>query len=87
MSKSLFSNYISAKTVALSLLVGKEISFEHPYGWLSVFYPDELQEFIKELSKAFRLINFSITAWYMIEAIIHEWHSSSIAISSLELGC
>jgi hypothetical protein len=63
---------------ALSLLVEKEIGFEHPYGWLSVFDPDDLQEFIKELNEAFRLINSSTTAWDMIEAIIHEWHSSAI---------
>lgn len=73
-------------TVAFSLLLGKEIGFEHPYGWLSVFEEDDLQEFIKELSEAFRLIDSSTTAWEMINAIIHEWHESAIAIASPELA-
>ncbi|MBD2594258.1 hypothetical protein H6G74_07940 [Nostoc spongiaeforme FACHB-130] len=73
-------------TVAFSLLLGKEIGFEHPYGWLSVFDADDLQEFIKELSEAFRLIDSSTTAWEMIAALIHEWYESAIAISSSELA-
>ncbi|WP_096595310.1 type II toxin-antitoxin system prevent-host-death family antitoxin [Calothrix sp. NIES-2098] len=81
-SKAVFESL----TVAFSLLLGKEIGFEHPYGWLSVFDSDELQEFIKELSKAFRLVDSSTTAWKMIDAIIHEWHESAIAISSPELA-
>ncbi|MBE9208162.1 hypothetical protein IQ244_16825 [Nostoc sp. LEGE 06077] len=75
-----------ALTVAFSLLLGKEIGFEHPYRWLSVFDSDDLQEFIKELSEAFRLIDSSTTAWKMIEVLIHEWHESAIAISSPELA-
>lgn len=73
-------------TVAFSLLLGKEIGFEHPYGWLSVFESDELQDLIDELSEAFRLIDFSSHAWDMIDAIIHEWHESAIAIVSPELA-
>lgn len=56
------------------------------YGWLSVFDSDELQEFIKELSEAFRLIDSSTTAWEIIDALIHEWHESAIAIASPELA-
>ncbi|MBD2502209.1 hypothetical protein [Anabaena azotica] len=81
-SKSLFE----ALTVAYCLLTGKKIGFEHPFGWLSVFDSDELQEFIKEVSEAFRLIDSSSTGWDMIEAIIHEWHESAIAITSDELA-
>lgn len=86
MSKSLFNSYISALTAARSLLLGKEISFEHPYSWLSVFEEDDLQEFINELNEAFRLINSSNMAWDMIKALIHEWHESAIAYSSTELA-
>lgn len=60
--------------------------FEHPYGWLSVFEKDDLQDFIKELSEAFRLIDSSTTAWEIIGAIIHEWHKSAVAIASPELA-
>jgi hypothetical protein len=81
-SKAVFE----ALTVAFSLLLGKEIGFEHPYGWLSAFEKDDLQDFIKELSEAFRLIDSSTTAWEMIDALIHEWHSSAIAAASPELA-
>ncbi|MCC5603344.1 hypothetical protein [Nostoc favosum] len=81
-SKAVFE----ALTVAFSLLLGKEIAFEHPYGWLNVFEEDDLQDFIKELSKAFRLIDSSTTAWEIIDAIIHEWHESAVAIASPELA-
>ncbi|MBD2534980.1 hypothetical protein H6G97_38345 [Nostoc flagelliforme FACHB-838] len=73
-------------TVAFSLLLGEKIGFEHPYGWLSAFESDDLQEFIKELTEAFRLIDSSTTAWEMIDALIHEWHESAIAIASPELA-
>ncbi len=81
-SKAVFE----ALTVAFSLLLGKEIGFEHPYGWLSIFDSDDLQDFIKELSEAFRLVDSSSTGWDLIEAIIHEWHESAIAITSPELA-
>ncbi|WP_242054632.1 hypothetical protein [Nostoc sp. FACHB-190] len=51
-----------------------------------MFDADDLQEFIKELSEAFRLIDSLTTAWEMIEALIHEWYESAIAISSPELA-
>jgi hypothetical protein len=73
-------------TVAFSLLLGKEIGFENPYGWLRVFDSDDLQDFIKEVSEAFRLIDSSSRTWNMIDAIIHEWHESAIAIASPELA-
>jgi hypothetical protein len=45
-----------------------------------------LQEFIKEVSEAFRLTDTSNEAWDLIDAIIYEWHESAIAISSPELA-
>ncbi|QLE58107.1 hypothetical protein [Nostoc sp. TCL26-01] len=81
-SKAVFE----ALTVAFSLLLGKEIGGEHPYRWLSVFDTDDLQEFIKELSEAFRLIDSSTTAWEIIDILIHEWYESAIAIASPELA-
>jgi hypothetical protein len=73
-------------SVAFRLLLGEKIGYEHPYGWLGVFDADELQEFIQEVSEAFRLTETSHQAWDMIDAIIYEWHQSSIAISSPELA-
>ncbi|MEH2287103.1 hypothetical protein [Nostoc sp.] len=51
-----------------------------------MFEEDDLQNFIKELSEAFRLIDSSTTAWEIIDAIIHEWHESALAIASPELA-
>ncbi|QYX33644.1 hypothetical protein [Sphaerospermopsis torques-reginae] len=73
-------------SVAFRLLLGQQIGYEHPYGWLSVFDADELQDFIKEVSDAFRLTDISPDAWDMLDAIIYEWKESSIAINSPELA-
>jgi glucose-6-phosphate 1-dehydrogenase len=53
---------------------------------LSVFDADELQDFIKEVSDTFRLTDTCNQAWDLIDAIIHEWHESAIAINSPELA-
>ena len=38
------------------------------------------------MSEAFRLTDTSNQAWDLIDATIHEWHESSIAIISPELA-
>ncbi len=73
-------------SVAFRLLLGQKIGYEHPYGWLSIFDADELQDFIKEVSEAFRLTDTSNEAWDVIDAIIHEWRESAIAIASPDLA-
>jgi len=73
-------------SVAFNLLLGKEIGSEHPYGWLRVFDADDLQDLIKEVSEAFRLTDVSNNAWDLIDAIIHEWHESAMAITSPDLA-
>jgi len=73
-------------SVAFRLLLGQKIGYEHPYGWLRVFDADELQDFIKEVSEAFRLTDTSNEAWDLIDATIHEWHESAIAITSPDLA-
>ncbi|BAZ84772.1 hypothetical protein [Dolichospermum compactum] len=45
-----------------------------------------MQEFIKEVSEAFRLTDTSNEAWDLIDAIIHEWHESAVAITSPDLA-
>jgi hypothetical protein len=77
---------IEMLSVAFSLRLGKEIGSEHPYGWLRVFDVDDLQDLIKEVTEAFCLTDISNNAWDLIDAIIHEWHESAIAISSPELA-
>lgn len=69
-------------SVAFRLLLGQKIGTEHPYGWLRVFEQDDLQEFICEVSEAYRCVNFREQAGSELEAIIHEWHESALAILS-----
>ncbi len=73
-------------SVAFRLLLEQEIGYDHPYGWLRVFKADELQDFIKEVSEAFRLTDISNHGWDLLETIIYEWHESAIAITSPDLA-
>ncbi|HLO84119.1 MAG TPA: hypothetical protein VK203_03760 [Nostocaceae cyanobacterium] len=73
-------------SVAFRLLLGQEIGNEHPYGWLRVFDADELQDFIHELTEAFRVTDTSNHGWDLVEAIIYEWRESAIAITSPDLA-
>lgn len=72
-------------STAFRLLLKQKIGTEHPYSWLSVFDPDELNEFINEVTQAYRLVNLYEKAWDELDAIIHEWHESALAISNPEL--
>ncbi len=73
-------------SVAFRLLLRQKIGTEHPYGWLRVFDQEDLQEFITEVSEAYRSGNFCEQAWDELDAIIHEWHESALAISSPEIA-
>ena len=75
---------------AFRLLLKQKIGVEHPYGWLGVFDADELNEFINEVISAYRSVALQETknfdkAWNELEAIIHEWHESALAIANPEL--
>ncbi|MBW4635161.1 MAG: hypothetical protein KME30_25685 [Iphinoe sp. HA4291-MV1] len=70
---------------AFRLLLKQKIGTEHPYGWLEVFDSDELNEFIDEIMSAYRSVDLSEKAWDELDAIIHEWHESALAISNPEL--
>ena len=75
---------------AFRLLLNQKIGAEHPYGWLGVFDADELNEFINEVISAYRSVAFQETknfdkAWNELEAIIHEWYESALAITNPEL--
>jgi hypothetical protein len=71
--------------VAYRLRLGEQIGTEHPYGWLNVFDTDELHELIEEVISAFRRTESDPGAWDALNAVIHEWHESAIAIQSHEL--
>ncbi|OKH48218.1 hypothetical protein NIES2101_22505 [Calothrix sp. HK-06] len=72
-------------STAFRLLLKQKIGTEHPYGWLRVFDSDELTEFIDEVTEAYRLVDLYEKAWDELDAIIHEWHESALAIFNPEL--
>ncbi|NJL42472.1 MAG: hypothetical protein HC856_10555 [Pseudanabaena sp. RU_4_16] len=70
---------------AFHLLLKRKIDADRPYAWLGVFDADELNEFIDEVMTAYRSIDQHEQAWYELDAVIHEWHESALAISNPEL--
>ncbi|NWF59556.1 MAG: hypothetical protein HXY43_09725 [Fischerella sp.] len=72
-------------STAFRLLLKQKIGTEHPYGWLIVFDEEELNEFINEVTQAYRLVDLYEKAWDELDAIIHEWYESALAISNPEL--
>jgi hypothetical protein len=72
-------------STAFRLLLNQNIGTEHPYGWLRVFDSDEITEFIDEVTEAYRLVDLYEKAWDELDAIIHEWHESALAILNPEL--
>ncbi len=71
-------------STAFRLLLKQKIGIEHPYSWLGVFDAEELNEFIDEVTRAYRLVDLYEKAWDELDAIIHEWHESALAISNPE---
>lgn len=72
-------------TTAFRLLLKQKIGTDHPSGWLGVFDEDELNEFIDEVMSVYRSINLYEKAWDELEAIIHEWHESALAIANPDI--
>ncbi len=78
------------KKLSSVLAIKQKIGAEHPYGWLKAFDADELNEFINDLMSAYRSVALQEPknhekAWNELEAIIHEWYESALAIANPEL--
>lgn len=71
--------------IASRLRLKEEISPEHSYAWLKVFDAEELDELREEVLSAFRQ-GVDAGKWDILEAVIHEWHESALAIGSPELA-
>ncbi|GAB1539110.1 hypothetical protein NUACC21_17750 [Scytonema sp. NUACC21] len=79
-------NVIELLSAAFRLLLGEKLSSEHPHGWLRVFDKDDLQLFIDEITEAYRSAILCGQAWEELEAIIHEWHESALAIANPDIA-
>lgn len=64
---------------------GEKVGSEHPYGWLAVFDAEELNELNVEIRSAVRHCS-DAGNWDLLDAVIHEWRESAIAIESSELA-
>lgn len=73
---------IELLSTAFRLLLKQKNGTEHPYSWLGVFDANELNEFIDEVMSAYRSVDLYEKAWDELDAIIHEWHESALAISN-----
>lgn len=71
--------------IAYKLRLGEDINSQHPFVWLKVFDSDELAEFITEILNAFQDLSSGINDWELLDAVIHEWQESAIAIQNKEV--
>ncbi len=72
--------------VAYRLRLGDQIDPNAPYGWLKAFDAEELSELIAEVESTFQQVGEEPGAIDKLDALIHEWHESAIAIFSPELA-
>jgi hypothetical protein len=72
-------------STAFRLLLKQKIGTDHFCSWLGVFDTEELNEFIDEVTRTYRLLGLDEKAGDELDAIIHEWHESALAISNPEL--
>ncbi len=71
---------------AFSTLKQGKLDSSHAYSWLNAFDSDEIQELIGEVVSQHQLAQSSVHHREELEAIIHEWHESAIAILSTDLA-
>lgn len=70
---------------AFQAMQGKSLATESLYGWLRAFDKDEIQDLVTEVLEAFHNAPVVVDGWEELEAVIHEWHESAIAILSDDL--
>ena len=68
---------------AIFLIHSKSLEPDHPYEWLRVFDEADHSQFIHELVNAlYKQDNIDDSDGLTVEAIIHEWHESALAVMS-----
>ena len=71
---------------AFLALQDDEIDSAHPFGWLRAFDAEEVQELVAEVMATYRKAECASEYWEELEAVIHEWHESAIAVLSKDLA-
>lgn len=79
-------NLLDLMITVVHILLGHPIGSEHPYGWLRAFDQEELGELYSEITDAYRKVSTVPDGWEELEAVIHEWKESAIAILSDDLA-
>lgn len=69
-------------SIAYRLIQGEVVSAENPYAWLRTFDADDLKDFVEEVRSMFEQFKDSPKAWEELDALIYEWHESSLIIDS-----
>ena len=69
-------------STAYRLIQGELVSADNPYAWLKTFDVDDLKDFIEEVRSTFEQFEDSPKAWEELDALIYEWHESSLVIIS-----
>lgn len=96
LNRNLFANLVVEATqagkvldvlhAAFQALSGDSLTVDSHYGWLSAFDSDEIRDLVSEVFGAFRKAPLIENGWEELEAIIHEWHESAVAVLSDDLN-
>lgn len=78
-------NMFEILNAAFLLSHDKTLGSDNLYSWLRVFDREEIQELVVEVSEAYRSAAITPDGWENLDAVIHEWHESAIAILSDDL--
>lgn len=70
----------------LAIMSGNDdLSLPYEFEWLREFDKDDVAEFLAEFSDAMRNATAGVRSWEEVEAVLHEWHHSALAIRDEEL--
>lgn len=73
-------------TAAFLISQEQALLVDKKYRWLRAFDREEIQELVVEISTGYRDVVIAPEGWKNLDAIIHEWHESAIAILSEDLA-
>lgn len=69
----------------MTRLVFKSKNVTLQYRWMNQFDNKDLSEFAGEYIEAFGQASNGLTDWNEVDALVHEWHQSAIALQDKQL--